>query len=171
MQGAFCLQLIKKILTIISWTYIFKLSIIYVFIEFETLASLRNIMKMNIHHILLALGKRKRNSLHTCWTEPQTIMIFMKCSWVPYNLCLSTAILKGVNIFCILWLATNIISLKLIFINLKVWKEFLSFFAAVIVKWPPTAKTSDSGSEKKPCLTQTPQRTAHDTFFKKSAVS
>ena len=107
MQGAFCLQLIKKILTIISWTYIFKLSIIYVFIEFETLASLRNIMKMNIHHILLALGKRKRNSLHTCWTEPQTIMIFMKCSWVPYNLCLSTAILKGVNIFCILWLATK----------------------------------------------------------------
>ena len=39
------------------------------------------------------------------WT--QTIMIFMKCSWVPYNLCLSTAILKGVNIFCILWLATK----------------------------------------------------------------
>ena len=114
---------------------------------------------------------RKRNSLHTLLNWTQTIMIFMKCSWVPYNLCLSTAILKGVNIFCILWLATNIISLKLIFINLKVWKEFLSLFAAVIVKWPPTAKTSDSGSEKKPCLTQTPQRTAHDTFFKKSAVS
>ena len=42
-----------------------------------------------------------------CWTELKRIMIFMKCSWVPYNLCLSTAILKGVNIFCILWLATK----------------------------------------------------------------
>ena len=50
---------------------------------------------------------RKRNSLHTLLNWTQTIMIFMKCSWVPYNLCLSTAILKGVNIFCILWLATK----------------------------------------------------------------
>ena len=115
---------------------------------------------------------RKRNSLHTLLNWTQTIMIFMKCSWVPYNLCLSTAILKGVNIFCILWLATKHHQSKLDLYQPQSLKRVsLSLFAAVIVKWPPTAKTSDSGSEKKPCLTQTPQRTAHDTFFKKSAVS
>ena len=115
---------------------------------------------------------RKRNSLHTLLNWTQTIMIFMKCSWVPYNLCLSTAILKGVNIFCILWLATKHHQSKLDLYQPQSLKRVSrSLFAAVIVKWPPTAKTSDSGSEKKPCLTQTPQRTAHDTFFKKSAVS